>query len=73
LRLIWKRGQVRNRTESALALANRKDENTRNEFEKWVVLTFSKNQVRINEKKGADAVKSAAAKGDADRQATLDL
>lgn len=40
---------------SALALANRKDDRTRKEFEKWAVLTFSKNQARINEKKGADA------------------
>ena len=40
--------------ESAIALANRKDDKTRKEFEKWAVLTFSKNQARINEKKGAD-------------------
>jgi len=40
--------------ESAMALANRKDDKTRKEFEKWAVLTFSKNQARINEKKGAD-------------------
>ena len=40
---------------SAVALANRKDDKTRKEFEKWAVLTFSKNQARINEKKGADA------------------
>jgi DNA modification methylase len=40
--------------ESAVALANRKDDKTRKEFEKWAVLTFSKNQARINEKKGAD-------------------
>ena len=39
---------------SAVALANRKDDKTRKEFEKWAVLTFSKNQARINEKKGAD-------------------
>jgi len=37
-----------------MALANRKDDKTRKEFEKWAVLTFSKNQARINEKKGAD-------------------
>ena len=36
--------------ESAMALANRKDDMTRKEFEKWAVLTFSKNQARINEK-----------------------
>ena len=39
---------------SAIALANRKDDKTRKEFEKWAVLTFSKNQARVNEKKGAD-------------------
>jgi DNA modification methylase len=39
---------------SAVALANRKDDKTRKEFEKWAILTFSKNQARINEKKGAD-------------------
>jgi DNA modification methylase len=40
---------------SAVALANRKDDKTRKEFEKWAVLTYSQNQARINEKKGADA------------------
>ena len=40
--------------ESATALANRKDDKTRKEFEKWAVLTYSNNQARINEKKGAD-------------------
>lgn len=40
--------------ESAMALANRKDDRTRKEFEKWAILTFSDNQARINEKKGAD-------------------
>ncbi len=40
--------------DSAMALANRKDDKTRKEFEKWAVLTFSNNQARINEKKGAD-------------------
>ena len=40
---------------SAVALANRKDDKTRKEFEKWSVLTYSANQARINEKKGADA------------------
>ena len=39
---------------SALALANRKDDKTRKEFEKWAVLTYSDNQARINLKKGAD-------------------
>jgi Restriction endonuclease len=40
--------------ESAMALADRKDDKIRKEFEKWAVLTYSKNQARINEKKGAD-------------------
>lgn len=39
---------------SAVALANRKDDKTRKEFEKWAILTYSRNQARINEKKGAD-------------------
>ncbi|MGQ0567452.1 MAG: DNA methyltransferase [Gemmobacter sp.] len=40
---------------SARALANRRDDKTRKEFEKWAILTYSANQARINEKKGADA------------------
>ncbi len=40
---------------SAVALANRKDDKPRKEFEKWAVLTYSNNQARINDKKGADA------------------
>jgi DNA modification methylase len=39
---------------SAKALATRKDDRTRKEFEKWAVLTYSNNQARINDKKGAD-------------------
>jgi len=39
---------------SAVALANRKDDKTRKEFEKWAILTYSNNQARINEKKGGD-------------------
>ncbi|MDR1850457.1 MAG: restriction endonuclease, partial [Zoogloeaceae bacterium] len=39
---------------SAEALAHRKDDKTRKEFEKWAVLTYSDNQARINDKKGAD-------------------
>lgn len=39
---------------SATALANKKDDRTRKEFEKWAILTFSQNQARINEKKGKD-------------------
>ncbi len=39
---------------SAVALANKKDDRLRKEFEKWAVLTYSKNQAVINDKKGAD-------------------
>jgi DNA modification methylase len=39
---------------SAIALANRSDDRTRKEFEKWALLTYSRNQARINEKSGAD-------------------
>jgi DNA modification methylase len=39
---------------SAEALANREDDRTRKEFEKWAVLTYSKNRAVINSKKGAD-------------------
>ncbi|MFC2065548.1 restriction endonuclease [Chloroflexota bacterium] len=37
------------------ALANKKDDKTRKEFEKWAVLTYSNNKAIINEKKGSDA------------------
>jgi DNA modification methylase len=40
--------------ESALALAHKKDDRTRKEFEKWAVLTYSNNRATINAKKGAD-------------------
>jgi hypothetical protein len=40
--------------ESARALANKKDDRLRKEFEKWAVLTYSVNRAHINEKKGAD-------------------
>ena len=40
--------------QSAIALANKKDDRLRKEFEKWSVLTYSKNRAAINEKKGAD-------------------
>jgi len=40
--------------ESATALANRKDDRLRKEFEKWAILTYSDNLAKINEKKGAD-------------------
>jgi hypothetical protein len=40
--------------ESARALANKKDDRVRKEFEKWALLTYSKNRATLNEKKGAD-------------------
>ncbi len=39
---------------SAEALAHKKDDRTRKEFEKWAVLTYSNNRAIINQKKGAD-------------------
>jgi DNA modification methylase len=39
---------------SARALANKKDDRLRKEFEKWALLTYSNNRAIINEKKGAD-------------------
>ena len=39
---------------SAEALANKSDDRTRKEFEKWAVLTYSNNRATINQKKGAD-------------------
>ena len=39
---------------SAEALAHKKDDRTRKEFEKWAILTYSKNKAIINEKKGGD-------------------
>jgi len=41
--------------ESAEALANKKEDKTRKEFEKWCVLTYSDNKAMINEKKGKDS------------------
>jgi DNA modification methylase len=40
--------------ESAEALAHKKDDRIRKEFEKWAVLTYSNNRAIINEKKGGD-------------------
>lgn len=37
--------------ESAIALAHKKDDRVRKEFEKWAVLTYSNNKAMINEKK----------------------
>ena len=39
---------------SAIALAEKKEDKTRKEFEKWIVLTYSNNRAKINEKKGGD-------------------
>jgi site-specific DNA-methyltransferase (adenine-specific) len=41
--------------DSAVALANKTDDRTRKEFEKWAILTYSKNRAMIHEKKGGDA------------------
>jgi len=41
--------------ESAEALAHKKDDRLRKEFEKWAVLVYTSNRAIINEKKGADA------------------
>ncbi len=40
--------------ESATALALKRDDRTRKEFEKWAVLTYSNNRAIINDKKGGD-------------------
>ena len=40
--------------DSARALAHKKDDRVRKEFEKWAVLTYSRHQAIINTKKGAD-------------------
>jgi site-specific DNA-methyltransferase (adenine-specific) len=40
--------------ESAVALAHRKDDRLRKEFEKWAALTYTSNRAVINDKKGAD-------------------
>jgi site-specific DNA-methyltransferase (adenine-specific) len=40
--------------ESAKALALKKDDRVRKEFEKWAILTYSSNRARINDKKGGD-------------------
>ncbi len=39
---------------SASALANKKDDRLRKEFEKWAVLTYTNNRAIINDRKGAD-------------------
>lgn len=40
--------------ESATALAHKKDDRSRKEFEKWAILTYTNNRGIINEKKGGD-------------------
>lgn len=40
---------------SAKALANKKDDRVRKEFEKWAVMTYTRNRAIINQKKGADS------------------
>ena len=39
---------------SARALANKKDDRLRKEFEKWAILTYTDNHAKINDKKGSD-------------------
>ena len=39
---------------AAKALANKKDDRVRKEFEKWAVLTYTNNRAIINDKKGGD-------------------
>lgn len=39
---------------SARALAAKRDDRVRKEFEKWAVLTYTKNRAKVNDKKGAD-------------------
>lgn len=41
--------------DSATALACKKDDRLRKEFEKWAVLTYTENRGAINDKRGADA------------------
>lgn len=40
--------------ESAIALANKADDRTRKEFEKWAILTYTNNRAVINTKKESD-------------------
>lgn len=40
--------------DSAVALAQKRDDRLRKEFEKWAVLTYTNNRGVVNEKKGAD-------------------
>ena len=47
--------------EAARALALKKDDRLRKEFEKWVILTYTDNYAKINDKKGADKGKDGVA------------
>ncbi len=47
--------------ESAVALAHKKDDRLRKEFEKWAALTYTNNRAIINDKKGADGGVDAVA------------
>ena len=40
--------------ESAKALAHKKEDKTRKEFEKWAIITYSNDKAKLNEKKGSD-------------------
>src|SRR3954466_5992842 len=40
--------------ESAEALAHKRDDRLRKEFEKWAILTYTTNRAVVNERKGAD-------------------
>lgn len=40
--------------ESAIALAHKRDDRVRKEFEKWAILTYTENRAVIQKKKGAD-------------------
>jgi site-specific DNA-methyltransferase (adenine-specific) len=55
---------------SAEALAVKKDDRVRKEFEKWAVLTYTLNYGKINDKKGADAGIDGIAYFMADREET---
>jgi site-specific DNA-methyltransferase (adenine-specific) len=46
---------------SAQALAHKKDDRLRKEFEKWAALTYTNNRAIINDRKGADAGVDAVA------------
>jgi len=47
--------------ESAVDLANKKDDRLRKEFEKWLILTYTKNKAIVNEKFGGDGGKDGVA------------